>query len=203
MLDEQGSLLPHPLTIEFGAAGSNEPITNWGRVAQATHVNAEAPQGAGNSSLMNDMLWSRDGEREQGGVRIGGLPPGRYEVFALLRHFAAPETDRYAWAIGANLDRVHGHSFTCRGGSRSAWVEAGPARPGNYARRQVRIEGPDDHLTMIYDNLDKSFTEVMGFQVARVAGPADPGGSFRIQFDAGGQGHVPRITRNILDRLSR
>ncbi|MGK0188054.1 MAG: mono/diheme cytochrome c family protein/glucose/arabinose dehydrogenase [Verrucomicrobiales bacterium] len=200
VLDEDGKTLPGELTIEFGAAARDQPITNWGKVPQASYVNASAPQGVGNSALMNDMLWSSQGDREQAGVRVRGLPAGTYEVFALLRHFAAPETERFEWAIGADIDRVDGHSFVATGGSRTQWVEASADRPGNYAHAKISIAGPDQSLAMIYDNLDQNYSEIMGFQIAA------PG--FKIQFDAGGggtapdDGHVERITRNVLDRLS-
>lgn len=201
--DENGKRVPHKLHIDFGAAGENEPITNWGKAPQATHVNSNAPEGVGRTALMSDMLYSQGVPREQGGVRILGLPPGEYEVFALLRHFFSPETKRYAWAIGVNLDRIQGNSFTASGGSQTKWVEATSEQAGNYARKKVAIKGPEDALTMIYDNLDESFTEVMGFQIARLG---DPKSSFRIQFDCGGtpkrDNHVARITRNVLNKLS-
>ena len=202
VVDEDGKPLPHELTVEFGAAGAEGPITNWGKAPQMSWVNDKSPEGVGNSALMNDMLFSRGVPREQGGVRVRGLPAGEYEVFAPLRHFAVEESERYSWAIGVNLDRVQGNSFTTSGGSRTRWLQATPEQAGNYARAKVRIAGPEDAVTMIYDNLDQTYTDVMGFQIARLGGPA---GSFRIQFDAGGRehtGHVARITRNVLNRLS-
>jgi len=47
------------------------------------------------------------------------LPEGEYEVFALLRHFFTAESQRYAWTIGIDLDRVKGNGFTASGGSRT------------------------------------------------------------------------------------
>jgi mono/diheme cytochrome c family protein/glucose/arabinose dehydrogenase len=198
--DEHGQPLPHQVIIEFGAAEADAPITNWGMVPQNGYVNASAPAGAGNNALMNDMLYSSGVPREQAGVRVKGLPAGTYEVFALLRHFAADESQRYAWSIGRNLDQLGNEPFIATGGSRTEWVRATSQQAGNYARATVRISGMEDSLTMIYDNLDESFSDVMGFQIARV----DEDG-FRIQFDCGGQdpdNHVDRITRNVLNRLS-
>jgi mono/diheme cytochrome c family protein len=205
VLEENGKLLPHELKIEFGAADANVAITNWGKVPQASYVNAKAPPGAGNNALMNDMLYSSGVTREQAGIRVRGLPKGEYEVFALLRHFFAAESQRYAWAIGVDLEQVKENGFTASGGSRTEWVQASPQQAGNYARARVQISDPQEALTMIYDNLDESFTDVMGFQIARVAGPGDSGPTFRIQFDCGGWdsgNHVDRITRNVLNRLS-
>ncbi|MGI9458176.1 MAG: N,N-dimethylformamidase beta subunit family domain-containing protein [Aeoliella sp.] len=211
VIDENGSQLPHDVTIEFGAAACEEPITNWGQVTQMPYVNESAPPGVGRNALMSDMLYSKDSEtiRQQGGVRIKGLPAGRYDVFAMLRHFAGALSDRYEWAIGVNIDRVPGNSFISPGGaSKTEWVRAGRDTPGNYAREQVEIVGPDDFIVMIYDDLDKSYIDVMGFQIARVAGASEDGGAdqpFKIQFDVGGGSGdkiVERITRNVLDRLS-
>jgi mono/diheme cytochrome c family protein len=200
VVDERGKPLPHQVIIEFGAAETNAPIENWGKVPQTSYVNASAPAGVGNNALMNDMLYSSGVPREQAGVRVKGLPAGTYEVFALLRHFAADESQRYAWSIGSNLDQLGNDAFTATGGSRTEWVQATPEQAGNYARATVRISSMEDALAMIYDNLEESFTDVMGFQIARVDGDG-----FRIQFDCGGQApdnHVDRITRNVLNRLS-
>jgi putative membrane-bound dehydrogenase-like protein len=201
VVDEDGKQLPHEITVEFGAAGAEAPITNWGKVPQMSWVNAKSSKGVGNSALMNDMLFSQGVVREQGGVRVRGLPAGEYEVFAPLRHLAVEQSARYRWAIGVNLDRVNGNSFVATGGSQTEWLEATAEQAGNFARAKVRIDGPEDAITMIYDNLDKPYTDIMGFQIARLAGPDD---SFRIQFDAGGEhvNHVNRITRNVLNRLS-
>jgi mono/diheme cytochrome c family protein/glucose/arabinose dehydrogenase len=203
VLDEDGKRLPHKLTIEFGASDRNSPITNWGKAPQATYVNAKAPEGVGQSALMSDMLYSYGVPREQGGVRVQGLPAGEYEVFALLRHLFAPESKRYAWAIGIDLNQAEGNSFVATGASRSKWVQATSDQAGNYARAKVQLTGRQDALTMIYDNLDENFTEVMGFQIARIG---EPESSFRIQFDCGGpsksDNHVARITRNVLNKLS-
>ena len=150
---------------------------------------------------MNDMLYSSGVPREQAGVRVSGLPEGEYEVFALLRHFFTAESQRYAWAIGIDLDRVKGNGFIASGGSRTEWKEATPQQAGNYARARVQISNPQDALTMLYDNLDESFSDVMGFQIARVTGAEDSESGFRIQFDCGGwesTDHVDRITRNVL-----
>lgn len=199
--NEHGDPLSHQVIVEFGAAEAKAPITNWGKVPQASHVNARAPEGVGNNALMNDMLYSSGVPREQAGVRLKGLPAGTYEVFALLRHFAAAESQRYAWSIGVDLDQLGEEAFTATGGSQSEWVEASSQQAGNYARVRVRLSGLEDSLTMIYDNLDESFSEVMGFQIARV----DEEDGFRIQFDCGGRdtdNHVDRITRNVLNRLS-
>ena len=205
VVDEYGKPLSHTLTIEFGAADADAHIINWGKAPQASYINRKAPPGAGNNALMNDMLYSSGVPREQAGVRVSGLPEGEYEVFALLRHFFVAESQRYAWAIGIDLDRVKGNGFTASGGSRTEWEEATPQQAGNYARARVQISNPQDALTMLYDNLDESFSDVMGFQIARVTGPEDSESGFRIQFDCGGwdsTDHVDRITRNVLNRLS-
>ncbi len=203
VIDENGKPLPYLLSIEFGAAGQDQPIKNWGKINQNYHLNSSAPQGVGNNELMNDMLWS-SGDREQAGVRIRNLPKGTYEVFALLRHFAAPIEDRYEWAVGKNIHQVKGNSFVRRGGSRTEWMEAKPTQDGNYARAKITIEKPDDAITMIYDNLDRSFSDVMGFQIAKISGPDASIPNFRIQFDVGGKGSnpVPQITKNVIERLS-
>ncbi len=55
-------------------------------------------------------------------------------------------------------------------------------------------------------NLDQNVSEIMGFQIARVSGPEESTPGFKVQFDAGGRGsdlRVERITRNVLDRLSK
>ena len=205
VVDENGKPLPQQLTVEFGASEENAAITNWGKAPQASYVNASAPAGVGNNALMNDMLYSSGVPREQAGVRLRGLPAGKYEVFALLRHFAAAESNQYRWAIGVDLDRLDDGAFTAQGGSRTEWIRATPEQAGNYARATVRISGPQEAITMIYDNLNESFTDVMGFQIARLAEDSNAQPGFRIQFDCGGRdtdNHVDRITRNVLNRLS-
>ena len=151
---------------------------------------------------MNDMLFSQGVVREQGGVRILGLPAGEYEVFAPLRHFAVDQSAQFRWAIGVNIESVKRNSFVATGGSLTKWLQATDKQAGNFARSKVKIDGPKDAITMIYDNLNEPYTDIMGFQIARLGGPDE---SFRIQFDVGGRaqaGHVDRITRNILNRLS-
>ena len=211
MIDENGRQLPHDITIEFGVAARDEPITNWGQVTQVPYLNENAPPGVGRTALMSDMLYSADSEtvRQQGGVRIKGLPAGTYDVFALLRHFAIALPERFEWAIGINIDRVPGNSFVSPGGSsQTGWVQAGPDKPGNYARQQVTLTGPNDFIVMLCDNLDKTYIDVMGFQIAQAFAAAEDGPlkqPLKIQFDVGGGSGdriVEQITRNVINRLS-
>ena len=202
VLDEDGNELPHEIHVEFGAADVDEPITNWGVVPQTPWFNDKSPEGVGNTALMNDMLFSQGVVREQGGVRIRGLPAGEYLVFAPLRHFAVKPSTSFQWEIGVNLAQLTANSFVASGGSQMEWVKATPEQAGNYASAKVRIDGPEDFISMIYDNLDEAYTDVMGFQIARLDGQEE---SFRLQFDAGGRAHSDRvatITRNVLNRLS-
>lgn len=58
-------------------------------------------------------------------------------------------------------------------------------------------------------NADKTFIDVMGFQIAQVAGATNESAlkqPLKVQFDVGGGTGDPiveRITRNVIDRLAR
>lgn len=217
VVDQYGKALPLTVTIEFGASTREAPITNWGTVAQNSWINTKSPSGVGNTDLMNDMLYAPvpDGQREQAGVRIKGLPAGTYDVFAALRHFEVPLTDRFEWSIRANkTDLSQGSFVSPSGGSLQRWVQASQDQAGNYARSSVTISGPDDYIVMMVDNLDSHVTDVMGFQIARIVPQREDAAQekqagderFSIQFDVGSSGPsgvVQRITRNLLDRLSK
>lgn len=217
VVNQYGAELPFRVTVEFGASTRDTPIDNWGAVAQNSWVNTNAPAGIGNTDLMNDMLYAPvpEGEREQAGVRIKGLPAGTYEVFAAMRHFEVPLAERFEWSIGVNqTDLSEGSFVSPGGGSLQEWVRAGPDRAGNYARAGVTISGPDDYIVMLVDNLDSYITDIMGFQIARIP-PQRASSTERhkeldepiyIQFDVGSSGPdtiVQRISRNILNRLSK
>ena len=73
-------------------------------------------------------------------------------------------------AIGANLDDLSG-GFDSPAGAFNTWVEGTDAQAGNYYRDLVVIHGTDDWITMIFDNMAYSSTELMGFQIAWVGIP--------------------------------
>ena len=193
VVDENGASVSN-VTIQFGSYGATNgsvgPITNWGTVGVGTSANTSGPGGVHSGALMTDFVYTAS-DRNVMGARISGLPAGTYDVFAMPRHGLG--TGPFTIAMGVNIDQLAGNSFTnpgYPGAAPTTWVEGTSLRAGNVFRKRVTISGPTDNIAMLFDNVNTSSTELMGFQIAQVADPTPPT-FFRVQFDAGRSVGVP------------
>lgn len=166
-VDENGE--PISLTVQLAANNGAAPLTNWGNVQVGDWGGLSGLQGINYTELMRDALYVSAGSREVMGIRIGGLPMGQYEVFMMPKYSGS--ISRQQVAIGLNLNSLVGTSFLSPAGSFNTWVQGTDTLAGNYYRALVFVPGRSDWLTMLFDNLDYTTTEFMGFQIARVAVP--------------------------------
>lgn len=170
VVDENGT--PINLTIQIASNNGQSPLSNWGQVKVSDWSGLSGLKGVNATELMSDALYVSEGSREVMGIRIGGLPMGQYEVFMMPKYgteLTANKSQRIA--IGVNLNSLVGTSFISPAGSFDEWIQGTATQAGNYYRQLVFVPGPNDWLTMIFDDLDVSTTEFMGFQIARIGVP--------------------------------
>ncbi|MDZ7615632.1 MAG: LamG domain-containing protein [Patescibacteria group bacterium] len=169
IVDEFGNPLPGQVTVQFAANDGTQPLTSWGTGTVSDWSGfASGLTGVNTSEMMRDALYIGSGSREVMGIRMGGLPTGLYEVLMMPKYSGSISAQRVA--IGANLEDLSG-GFVSPAGAFNTWVEGTDSQAGNYYRDLVVIHGTDDWITMIFDNLDYSSTEFMGFQIAWVGIP--------------------------------
>ncbi len=167
VVDENGT--PINLTIQIASNNGQSPLSNWGQVKVSDWSGLSGLEGVNATELMSDALYVSAGNREVMGIRIGGLPMGQYEVFMMPKY--GNSTSQQQIAIGVNLNSLVGTSFISPAGSFDEWIQGTATQAGNYYRQLVFVPGPNDWLTMIFDDLDVSTTEFMGFQIARIGVP--------------------------------
>ncbi len=140
-----GNLCPFPIKVDYGQ-GDGEinwqaaPVDRLGKVYKRA-------RGVANSALSLDNLFCHD----ELGMRVSGLPKGRYRVYVLCRSFRRQKAT-YNVSIGANL--------------RKAWSEPMKVLPMKdegvpeweqgytYAMGEVEIKNSKDWLTIITESID-------------------------------------------------
>ena len=171
IVDEFGNPLPGEVTVQFAANDGTQPLTSsWGAgtVGDWSGFSISELAGVNTTEMMRDALYVGGGARDVMGIRVGGLPTGLYEVLMMPKYSGSISAQRVA--IGANLEDLSG-GFLSPAGASDTWVEGTETQAGNYYRDLVVIHGTDDWITMIFDNLDYTSTEFMGFQIAWVGIP--------------------------------
>lgn len=169
IVDEFGNPLPGPVTVQFAANDGTQSLTSyWDTGTVSGWASASVLTGVNATEMMRDALYVSSGPREVMGIRVGGLPTGLYEVLMMPKYSGSISAQRVA--IGANLDDLSG-GFVSPAGAFNTWVEGTETQAGNYYRDFVVIHGTDDWVTMVFDNLDYTTTEFMGFQIAWVGIP--------------------------------
>ncbi|MEM8955650.1 MAG: hypothetical protein AAGD22_15965 [Verrucomicrobiota bacterium] len=135
-----GNICPHPIVVDYGHGDGvidwdAEPVDPWGRIYSKAG-------GVFDSALCQDHRpWDFDL-----GLRISGLPKGKYRIYALCRSVRRPEAS-YDVSFGVNLDRQLPEPAiipTMDNATEPTWV------PGlTYAVDEVEVSGPEDWATFI------------------------------------------------------
>ncbi|MEM1294422.1 MAG: hypothetical protein AAGH89_03590 [Verrucomicrobiota bacterium] len=135
-----GNLCPHPIKVDYGH-GDGEidwdaaPVDPWGNVYSKA-------RGVLNSPLCQDHRpWDFDL-----GLRVSGLPAGKYRIYALCRSVRRPDAS-YDVSFGVNLDQQLSEPTIIPPMADSiepSW------EPGlTYAVGNVAVNGPEDWATFI------------------------------------------------------
>ncbi|MEM9282580.1 MAG: hypothetical protein AAGA96_12195 [Verrucomicrobiota bacterium] len=135
-----GTYLNHSLEVDYGHGDGTidwdaEPVDPWGKVyTKAT--------GVFDSALAQDHRpWDHDL-----GLRVRGLPPGTYRVYALCRSSRRAGA-HYEVSFGINLDQQH-----------ESPIQIPPMDPDQtptweqgvtYEVQDIEVTGPDDWITFI------------------------------------------------------
>lgn len=135
-----GNICPHPIRVDYGHGDGvidwdATPEDPWGRVySKAAGVFA--------TSLCQDHRpWDYDL-----GLRVSGLPAGKYRVYALCRSVRRPEA-AYNISFGVNLDRQQEQPRfipPMNPMETPMWVEG-----KTYVMDEVTVSGPKDWATFI------------------------------------------------------
>ena len=171
-----GSLSTHAIEIDYGA--SKTRVVDWD--ARANHVHKSICKSVG----VFDTALGRDQLRVAGtvGLRIRGLPSGRYRVFFIGRSTAVGKkhgdflTDKaFRSAIDVNLDAIptpHEIIMPVEDSVAAQWVDGQTHLVG-----EVELSGPDDWLTVLTrkdkrhsQNPNTGHSEIVGLQIVQISG---------------------------------
>ncbi len=140
-----GNICPFSINVDYGHGKGRidweaSPVTYTATVYKRA-------KGVANTALCLDNLHHFNDL----GVRISGLPKGRYRVYALCRSFRRPKA-AYAVSIGTNLDQLSSNPIevgVMGEALNPSWVSG-----ETYAVGEVEISKTGDWLTIITRSVD-------------------------------------------------
>jgi hypothetical protein len=131
--------------------------------------------------LGDDNLYTTDGNQQIIGMRVSGLAPGTYDVYAIGRGVTTSQQSfTYNQALG--VGNVTAVTFADLGGptllsgisdpDEDAWVDG-----QTHLFRQVTIASPADYLVFLTQNattVGGGYAAIQGLQIAQVAAVPEP-----------------------------
>jgi hypothetical protein len=126
--------------------------------------------GVYNNFLMKD--WAFAAGNNDIGVRVNGLAPGIYQVFALVRE---PQE------LARTYDLYFGININSSGddGAKKAGIAATSAttwvRGENYGAAVLQVNSEDDYVTVIVDGTNAQWSSIQGLQIVDITDIYTPG----------------------------
>jgi len=159
------------VSIDFGRQEFDSGAVNW------DVTGSETGRSGGSDIYANELMrdWMYTTSDDNLGVRVTGLQPGDYDVFALAREYDA--TGRlYSVAIGTDDDDsttfdvdaglIYPGLFRHDGvtGAPSTWAES-----ANYFYQRVHVDDPSHYIVTIVDPTGAQYATLQGLQIVQVA----------------------------------
>jgi len=152
------------VTLDIGKGG---PLINWASDANNTSTHVTNPGGLYDTTLMSDWIFTNSNANL--GIRVQGLAPGDYEVYAIVRERS--ELDRtYDVGIGVgNTSSIGALSVTSIGATtgNTNWIDG-----ENYADELVTVSSASDYITVIIDPTSAAYGTISGLQIVSVPEPS-------------------------------